>query len=430
MNGGSRTTQPETPSAVRHSSSAANGPSSMVKSRPSTIHGPRSTRPRGLIVLWLVLGALCLLSLASMIRYIQLDTLKAYGRYLFPATSAAALLTVLGLSRLLPSRAHWLLGAGLPAGLSSLSIWALVFVLMPAYRPPPIYSSADHVAPRHSLDVTFGDRIRLLGVDPPARRLGPGDTLTLTLYWQALADLDRDYAVYLHVDRIASGQRVGQRDTYPGLGNWPTSNWRAGEILADTYRIRLAAYWPTPAALRVTAGLFDPAAQTRLPVASGGSTVLDEPVVAEFGAPGPATIPADAHMVPLEQGSFAGTAWLRAFSQPSLDGAEGYRITLYWQALNSLPTPYTVFVHLVDAEGHLIAQHDGPPAGGAYPTPFWSPGDIVPDEHVLRLPRAPSPGRYQLRVGLYDSATQQRLPLETEANGQSTFFTIDLPHLP
>ncbi|MGH2520485.1 MAG: hypothetical protein ACRDF8_11810, partial [Chloroflexota bacterium] len=59
---------------------------------------------------------------------------------------------------------------------------------------------------------------------------------------------------------------------------------------------------------------------------------------------------------------------------------------------------------------------DAQPRGNTYPTTLWQPGETIVDTHLLLVPPAfQGPGR--LEVGLYDSATQQRLPL---ANGQSS----------
>ena len=85
------------------------------------------------------------------------------------------------------------------------------------------------------------------------------------------------------------------------------------------------------------------------------------------------------------------------------------RVHLFWQARDTLPADLSVFVHLYDASGRLVYQHDGPPSGGAWPTSSWRPGDTIPDERVLKLPPDLAPGRYALAVGVYDPATGRRL---------------------
>ncbi|GIW11191.1 MAG: hypothetical protein KatS3mg061_2248 [Dehalococcoidia bacterium] len=70
-----------------------------------------------------------------------------------------------------------------------------------------------------------------------------------------------------------------------------------------------------------------------------------------------------------------------------------------------------MFVHLADASGRPLAQADGPPLNGAYPTAFWS-GRVsgVADRHRLFLPATLPPGRYHLLGGLYRLRDGSRLP--------------------
>ncbi len=84
-------------------------------------------------------------------------------------------------------------------------------------------------------------------------------------------------------------------------------------------------------------------------------------------------------------------------------------VSLLWQATHVMTSSYAVFVHLVDAAGKRWTQHDGIPFGGIYPTTHWEAGELVRDVHVLDLPTNLPSGRYTLRVGLYDTATQARL---------------------
>ncbi|MGQ9668222.1 MAG: hypothetical protein ACUVWB_13005, partial [Anaerolineae bacterium] len=81
---------------------------------------------------------------------------------------------------------------------------------------------------------------RLLGValepDPPQA----GAKVTMTLFWQALAQTDVSYQAFVHlVD--SSGRLIAQRDQIPAAGARPTTSWVEGEIIADTY---VFEQWP------------------------------------------------------------------------------------------------------------------------------------------------------------------------------------------
>ncbi|MEW5985477.1 MAG: glycosyltransferase family 39 protein [Chloroflexota bacterium] len=79
----------------------------------------------------------------------------------------------------------------------------------------------------------------------------------------------------------------------------------------------------------------------------------------------------------------------------------------------------TAFVHVEDAAGRLVGQSDGQPAGGHWPTRWWRPGLVVLDTHKITLDEPFDPSRHRILVGLYDSATLERLPV-TDAAGRST----------
>ena len=83
-------------------------------------------------------------------------------------------------------------------------------------------------------------------------------------------------------------------------------------------------------------------------------------------------------------------------------------VILYWRPQAPLTAYATIFVHLLDENGAIVAQHDGQPVAGTYPLPNWQPGAIVADRHPLRLPADLPAGQYALAVGLYDPDTLAR----------------------
>lgn len=84
-------------------------------------------------------------------------------------------------------------------------------------------------------------------------------------------------------------------------------------------------------------------------------------------------------------------------------------VELYWLALRENGRNDKSFVHLVDAAGQVVAQHDGDPGGGFTPTSRWQPGEFLRDRHYLELPMTLPPGRYRLKAGLYRFESVQNL---------------------
>lgn len=99
--------------------------------------------------------------------------------------------------------------------------------------------------------------------------------------------------------------------------------------------------------------------------------------------------------------------------------------TLYWQAISSVDGQYTLFVHLLDADGERYAQADGPPLRGIQPMSHWQPGEILPDRRTIDLPPDLPSGSYSLAIGLY-GADGSRLPIATSAGRPlGDTFTIE-----
>jgi len=104
-------------------------------------------------------------------------------------------------------------------------------------------------------------------------------------------------------------------------------------------------------------------------------------------------------------------------SQGSLD------LTLHWQALAQSPHAYTVFVHVLDADGQPIGQQDNMPVRDQLPTSCWQPGEFVADPYTIALP-PDARGSFSIEVGLYRLDTSERLPLDDAAG---TSVRLEVP---
>ncbi|HEX7593451.1 MAG TPA: glycosyltransferase family 39 protein [Anaerolineae bacterium] len=134
---------------------------------------------------------------------------------------------------------------------------ALLDAVKVAAREPVAY------APQTLIGANFAGKAKLIGYD--VTDLAPSQGLGLTLYWQALAPLDRDYTVFVHA-LDASGKIVAQTDRQPQAGNYPTSIWDVGEQIRDEYVLSLP-----PGNYRIEIGLYRADTGERLPVSGEDS---------------------------------------------------------------------------------------------------------------------------------------------------------------
>jgi hypothetical protein len=86
-------------------------------------------------------------------------------------------------------------------------------------------------------------------------------------------------------------------------------------------------------------------------------------------------------------------------------------LATFWRVQESPEPPLDLFVHMLDAAGQVVGQHDGldvDPVGLA-------PGDTFVQVHRFRVPPDASPGEYPLEVGIYRPDTMQRWPVLGES---------------
>ncbi len=124
-------------------------------------------------------------------------------------------------------------------------------------------------------------------------------------------------------------------------------------------------------------------------------------------------VPPDAaeHYTPVQDAEWEAFAQLRGVILSSPETWSGGTVTLSldWQALSSSSEDYSVFVHLVDSEGQVLAQTDGYPANDSRPSSQWVTGERILDEREIDLPADLPAGEYELLLGWYDWRTGDRL---------------------
>ena len=250
--------------------------------------------------------------------------------------------------------------------------------------------------PSTSADHEFGSLV-LQGYDFHLEELRPGERLPLTLYWQIDTNSDAHDIV------LRLGEHELERSA-PAGNSYPFAAWSYGEVVIDRHQPRI------PRDLK--AGDYE--LQLQVEDVDGQSLgrfhlgiVSIEKIERSFATPQD-MLPANA--------TFMDTFELTGFK---LNPDEQLTVDLYWRSLKETETDITVFVHLFNEAGELVAQHDSWPQAGAYPASLWLPPEIVKDTHTLLAP----PGLYSLAIGLYQAETGERLRL---SDGSDAFILEDV----
>ena len=337
----------------------------------------------------------------AVFTYMTISTAGPNGRFFFPALPALGVLLAAGLlewARRWEKQASWIVAA---AALF-LALFGLYGILEPAYaRPQPLSETQIDSIPNRT-DVVFGDAIRLVGSEVDAAEVGVGGAATVTLYWEALQPIDRVYAVYVHLIDD-DGVIEAQRDTYPGLGRYPTPLWRPGQVFADRIPLYVpeTAYAPLDTDVRV--GLYGSDGQ-RLATSSGEEGV----------SVGRLTIRA-------RQGEFPNAIFVNfddkvallgyALDRRGVEAGKPIKLTTYWKRLGPTDFDYRIFAHVAASGDPATTWARGPDGPNYRPLSTWAPGEVVVDERWLTLDPSTPPGVYNVELGWFGKPSSRRLPV-------------------
>ncbi len=281
------------------------------------------------------------------------------------------------------------------------------------------------------VSANFAGYVSLLGYDLPQRRVQPGGTIPVTLYWQARRTIGADLIIFNHLldqdQQIWGGRDRKAREIYS------TILWAPGEIVTDAFNLQVESNAPA-GIYQLLVGLYLPVgeAPVSLPLLQNGefsqaTSVSLGPVKVGQTLPGLTIQEADPQVMVNQPFGDGPNLTLLGYDLTAENGqpiqvstletnqlklnTQNLKLTLYWRSELPLPVDYTTFVHLRNEAGEIVAQTDRPPLGGNYPTSLWDPGEIIADEIGLSLPVELPAGGYQLVLGLYDFQSGQRLTL-------------------
>jgi hypothetical protein len=281
-------------------------------------------------------------------------------------------------------------------------------------------------AMRHTVQANFADKVELLGYDLPLRRVKAGEGIPLVLYWQALTQMRESHTIFVQL-LDPNLQRRGGYDRLP-RETYPTYLWVPGEVVDDGFAVPVETNAP-PGVYTIRIGLYRVEGEqaSALPLMQAGHP-LDETsvVIGPIKMSGPPAgvvtkVISPVHPLTVRLGE---TIALRGYDLKLK--ASTIQLKLYWESLAQTPTDYTVFVHLRDDAGETVAQMDGPPVAGSYPTSLWDSGEIIPDTFTLTLPPGMARGKYQLAVGLYDPLTGARLAVPGTQDNSVVLTQIEI----
>lgn len=122
---------------------------------------------------------------------------------------------------------------------------------------------------RTPINAMLGGKIKLVSFDIDRSFINAGQTLQLTIHWQAAEKIDKPFVVFAHligVPNPATQSPVwAQLDNEPVGGTRATTTWKVGEIIDDRYGLQMPEDAPL-GEYEIEVGMYDPESAQRVPV--------------------------------------------------------------------------------------------------------------------------------------------------------------------
>lgn len=251
----------------------------------------------------------------------------------------------------------------------------------------------------------------------------PGGQIVVRIYWQPLGELHDKLNGFIHLYTPTLQQSWAADNR--GAARPDSQYWRPDKYYVDELRLALPTDLP-PITYSLIAGMVESSGE-RLAVPGNEEEnilYLRELTVAPT-RPGFSQVMRPAISARAETGDS-----LRLQGFDLLQAADSHTLRLFWETGSSAPdSDWITYIHMLDSQGELVAQYDGPALAGLLPTGQWLRNAMYIDRRQLDLPAGLPAGSYQLRVGLYDFSSGQRLPFQPGADAHLHFQDGQL-HIP
>ncbi|MGQ9625412.1 MAG: glycosyltransferase family 39 protein [Anaerolineae bacterium] len=259
---------------------------------------------------------------------------------------------------------------------------------------------------QHRKEIELSTSLKILGYEGLDSHLQAGRKTAFTLFWHTEEKPKDNWKVLLEL-KDKEGKVWGR--TEETHESYPMGLWEPGDIWQVRYEISPDPASP-PGKYLLLVNLLDERGKMLFSEGKLLSTVevkarphsyarphIEHPIEANFG----------------KEALFLGYDLKETVVRPG----EAVHLTLYWQAEGPMSGDYTVFAHLLNGEGRVVAQRDNMPLSGQAPTSTWVKGEIIADTYEIPLGKDVVAGEYRVEIGMYNAMDGKRLPVwDAEGN--------------
>ena len=275
---------------------------------------------------------------------------------------------------------------------------------------------ADKELVRVEAAVDFVDGLALTGATFTSQELSPGEDLVAWLDVSVHQAQPPELSIQSRLIDAQTFEHVAGAESEPFGGWYGSDRWQPDDQLRIPIRFQVPADL-ADGAYRLGVTIVDPARDGGLPLAVAPDVLNPDIHIGWLRLGEPETpVPANDLVETHPQVHWQNGIELAGLALPdgSFTAGESLPVRLTWRPSKEIERDLTVFVHLVDDSGQIVAQQDQRPLKGRWPTPAWQPGQNYVDLYEITLPDTLPAGEYAIRLGLYDAVG--RVPLSTGAD--------------
>ena len=258
----------------------------------------------------------------------------------------------------------------------------------------------------------FSNHVELVGFQ--SNELERDSDLNVALYWRPSMKIGRDVELVLELYNRTRDVTVISKEDWPLNGVFRVRAWHPDQVMPLSYSLAVGPGLPA-GQYQLQVGLIDQLSRQPVPLVTGQKAAI----VKEFEVSGPQI---------LTDTNFGNFFRLEGYTLDPT--SEGLKIILFWRTIESPESDYTLFVHIVNSDDQIVAQQDGQPFDGRYPTSTWPPGELFVVEQFL--PAVPD-GEHRIFIGWYTHQGNGWERLSTVAQGDmpaTDNFLLDTITLP
>jgi hypothetical protein len=230
-----------------------------------------------------------------------------------------------------------------------------------------------------------------------------GGELPVRLVWRAAAPVEERLSVFLHlVD--ATGRAWARESLEPGLGAYPSTGWRAGQIVVDERRLPLPPGVP-PGEYTLRVGLTRPDG-ARLGLADGSGREYAQLPGARVEPGGRLNLwrlELDGPAVELAAGAARVALVGHRVERAAVTAGEPGEVLLLWEGRGPAPG---LRAELALIAGQDLVAREAAPVGGARPIDGWIAGEMLQELKSVRVPPTAPAGTADLWLRVLGSGDQ------------------------